>query len=81
MYPNLKAEMARYGIKTKGVAEALGITSKSVTNKINGRTSFTIVEVGKIKKTFFPKISIDDLFSVEAIDETYRIPAQKQLSR
>jgi antitoxin component HigA of HigAB toxin-antitoxin module len=73
MYPNLKAEMARYGIKTKDIAEVLGITSKSVTNKINHRTFFKVDEIIKIRNTYFPKISIDDLFSENVNNQTYRL--------
>ena len=63
MYPNLKAEMARYGIKTKDMAEIMGITGKSVSNKINHKTGLTLDEAIKIRDTFFPKIRLDDLFS------------------
>jgi plasmid maintenance system antidote protein VapI len=64
MYPNLRAEMARYGIKTKDIAEALGISPKSVNNKMTGRhKGFRLDEAFKIKDTFFPGISIEDLFA------------------
>lgn len=75
MYPNLKAEMARHGIRNKDIAEVLGVTPKTVSSKINCRTYFMTDEIVKIRDTFFPKISIDDLFSEETIDEAYRIPA------
>jgi hypothetical protein len=64
MYPNLRAEMARYGIMTRDIAKALGITSKSVTDKMKCRTKsgFGLDEAFLIRDTFFPGIEIDDLF-------------------
>jgi antitoxin component HigA of HigAB toxin-antitoxin module len=64
MYPNLRAEMARYGVRTKDLAETLGISMKSVNNRMADRhTGFTLREAFKIKDTFFPGILIEDLFA------------------
>ena len=41
-YLNLKAELARKGISIEEVSKVLGIHRNSVSNKINGDTSFTV---------------------------------------
>jgi DNA-binding XRE family transcriptional regulator len=67
MYPNLRAEMARYGIKPTDLAETLGLTRKSINNKMTCRTKlgFGLDEAVKIRDTFFPKIRLDELFAKE----------------
>lgn len=60
---NLRAEMARYGIKQIDIAELLKVREATVSEKINGKSVFDIDEAFKIKKTFFPELSIDYLFS------------------
>lgn len=68
MYPNLNAEIARHGIKTKDIVKVLGISEKSVRNKLNGKTQFTIPEALKIRNKLFPKMTVDLLFSENGID-------------
>lgn len=64
MLRNLRAELARAGITSiKTVAEATGITSASMYNKMTGRTEFNRSEMMKIRDTFFPEISLDYLFA------------------
>jgi plasmid maintenance system antidote protein VapI len=63
MYPNLRAEMARYNLKTKDLERVLKLTNKSVNNKLSGKTPFTIPEAVIIRDKLFPKKTIDDLFS------------------
>jgi hypothetical protein len=62
MYPNLRAEMARYGVKPRDLTKALSISPKSVSNKLVGRTDFRLDEVVSIRDTFFPTLKIDYLF-------------------
>lgn len=61
MFPNLNAEMARHGLKAKELAAALSISERTVSNKLNGKTEFTLSEIKKIT-ALFPNISIDYLF-------------------
>ena len=71
MLRNLIAEMARKGLFNKDIAEAAGITEKSVSNKILCKTEFTRKEMVAIKKTHFPKCTLDYLF--EQSDDTGQI--------
>lgn len=59
---NLKAEMAKANITVEAIAEALGIHRNSASNKINGKSKFTIKEAFEIKTIFFPTLSLDYLF-------------------
>lgn len=61
-HPNLRAEMARIGIKQKDVAKLLGVSELTVSKKMNGKSSFTIDEAFLIKETFFPNFTVDYLF-------------------
>lgn len=64
-YSNLKAELARKGISMEDVSGLLGIHRNSVSNKINGDTPFTVEEAFKIHDKYFPKLSMDYLFTAE----------------
>ncbi len=41
---NLRAELARYGIKNKEVARALGISESGLAGKLSGQRSFYLYE-------------------------------------
>jgi len=62
IYANLKAEIARKGINNTQIAAAVGVTEKSIKNKLSGTTAFTLPEAEKIKSVFFPTMSLDELF-------------------
>ncbi len=47
MYKNLLSVLRAKGISNKQLAEILGVSEKSVDNKINGRTDFTLPEFQK----------------------------------
>lgn len=65
MYANLNAELARNGIKIKDLAEALNISGKTMSNKLAGRTEFTLSEILVIIK-MIPGASLDYLFARSA---------------
>lgn len=62
-YPTLEAEMARRGIKKKAVYSQLGISGRSLYNKMAGIVPFTWSEACEVQETFFPDISKDALFA------------------
>lgn len=64
-YGNLKAEMGRRNITIEAVAKTLSIHRNSVSNKVNGSSSFSIEEAMKIKNTFFPDLDYRYLFATE----------------
>lgn len=49
MYPNVRAEMARAGLLSKEVAEAIGVTDGTFSQKLKGAYPFTFGEAKKIK--------------------------------
>lgn len=66
MLKNLKAEMARNDVSGVEISRTIGRSQKSVSEKICGRTQFTISEAMLIKNKFFPNSDMEYLFSDEA---------------
>lgn len=62
-YPRLAAEMVFRGIDRKDMAKAMFACATSISNKMNGKTSFTLEECKLIKRTLNSKLSIDKLFA------------------
>lgn len=60
---NLSAEMARFGVSNSDIQAALDCSSKTVTNKLNEATEFSVSEAIKIRDTFFPGLRIEYLFA------------------
>ena len=65
MFPNIYREMAAHNRMTvKQLAEHVGITPESMSNKLSGRRQFKLSEMKKIQ-TIFGGYPLDDLFRVE----------------
>lgn len=62
-YSNLKAEMAREGVKQIDIAKLLDVREATISEKINGKSTFDIDEAIIIKQTYFPKLPLEYLFS------------------
>ena len=73
MFPNLKAEMARYGLTYAKVAEAIGRTPNWVDTRLRGKASINIEEARLIRNTFFPGMDYDYLFASEPINSIHTI--------
>lgn len=58
----LRTALFDRGIKMKVVADAIGVSTKALYNKIDGRSSFTWNEACIIQSRFFPDRTKDDLF-------------------
>lgn len=63
VYPNLTAEVAKRGIKKSAIASALGISGRSLYNKMTGSVPFTWPETCTIQHRFFPDMDKDELFA------------------
>lgn len=64
-YINLEIAMFQHDRMTgKELAKALGISTKTVYNKLRGRTEWTLSEIKRIGD-MFPEYTIDFLFSTE----------------
>ena len=66
MYKNLLAEMARQGIAKKALATALGISYKSVLDRLAGEVEFTWGEVKTLTAMFPGNLKPEYLMEVEA---------------
>lgn len=62
-YPNLYAEMRRYGITQAMIAEHVGKAEVTVHNWLTGRTSVPISFCFEIRDHFFDGMTVDYLFS------------------
>lgn len=62
MYPNLRAEMKRKGITLAWLADQLGITIGTLSQKLTGKSPFTLNEAKKIKEILELDIPIEILF-------------------
>jgi len=60
---NLQAEMKRYGISNTDIQRLLGVTERTVINKVNGITAFDIGEALKIRNELFPSLRVEYLFA------------------
>ncbi len=63
-YGNLKLALYESNISIETVATLLGIHRNSVTNKLNGKSSFTIDEAQKLKKSLLSKYDSEYLFKL-----------------
>ena len=61
-YPVLADEIAKRGIKKKAIAERLGISIRTLWNKMHGKAPFTWDEVKVICEEFFPDMEPRQLF-------------------
>ena len=64
MYKNVRAEMSRKGIILEDLAEALGVTVPTVSQKLNGKYPITLNEAKVIKKRLGVDIPLEELFEV-----------------
>ena len=65
MYRILRAEMVKANISIKELALKIGITERSLRNKINGKTEFLWSETLKIRRIVSPSMNLEDLFKIE----------------
>lgn len=62
VYPVLETKIFQRGIKQKAIAKALGISTRSLYNKLKGLVPFTWPEVCILQRDFFPDVSKEHLF-------------------
>ncbi len=65
MLSNLKKALDGKNISMKAYAAVLGVSEKTVWNKINEETPFTYPEAQKTKKELLPEYDTDYLFTNE----------------
>ena len=62
MYKNVNAERARRGITLEDLAEALGLTISTVSQKLNGKYPITLDEAKIIKGRLGVDMPLEELF-------------------
>lgn len=62
MYRNVLAEMKRQGITGGKMAEELGITQGTFSQKVNGNYPFTFREAVRVKEILRVDTPLDELF-------------------
>ena len=75
MFTNLIMELKRKGITNRAVAGLLHCNEKTVQNKINGVTEFTLSEVLAISENMFPEFELRYLFKRTPTDNSDSRPA------
>lgn len=65
LYLRLKYEIQRKGYSIDTFSNKVGISEKTLRNKINGITDFTWSEVLLIRKLINPTMKLEDLFKEE----------------
>lgn len=63
MYSFLRGEMIRNRITVTGLAKQIGVSEKTLRNKLGGETDFTWSEALAIRKIVNPAMSMEDLFT------------------
>ena len=67
MYRNLEAELKRNNVSRAQIADVLGVTIATASEKLNHAGRLKLAEAVVIKETFFPSETLEYLF---ACDET-----------
>lgn len=63
MTQNLEMEMTRKKITKKELATVIGMPTRTLYEKMSGRSKFTMEEAFIIRDTFFPDLTLDYLFA------------------
>lgn len=65
-FKNLRAEMARKGLKAEDFAGVIDVHRNAVYRKMNGKSPFMFEEARAIRDSFFPEQRLEDLFEDDA---------------
>lgn len=63
MLTNLSNELQHKNVTQRAVAKMLGLSEKSMVNKMNGTSEFTIGEALMIRREILPEFTFDYLFT------------------
>lgn len=65
MYSFLRGEMFRTKTSILSLSKEIGVSEKTLRNKLKGDTDFTLTEAKAIRKIVNPKMSMEELFRTE----------------
>lgn len=77
MYPNLEAELKRKNIKRSDLANFLGISLSTMSEKMQGNSDFTFAAAKKIKDFLRVDIPLEVLFANDSATEQSLIGISK----
>ncbi len=69
-YPVLSDLINDRGIKKSVIAKRLGISPKTLSGKLRGKTGFVFGEAQTIREDFFPDVALERLFTVNTTDHS-----------
>lgn len=69
MHRILKAEMVKKKKTILQLASEIGVTEKTLRNKINGDTDFTLPEAQAIRRILDSELTLDELFVTEELED------------
>lgn len=69
LYPNLEAELNRYGYSLYDVASSIGVTLSTASEKLNKPRRLKLCESVKIRDDLFPYLTVDYLFAETPISQ------------
>ncbi len=69
MHRVLRAEMVKKGKSILWLSSKIGVSEKTLRNKINGDTDFTLPEAQAIRRLLESDLTLDELFETEGKDE------------
>ena len=81
MLRNLEAEITRKKLSREEIASGIGISTRSLYDKLNGKSKFNVEEAFTLQRIFFPDKDIDYLFEqtdTRELSNTYRGDGQKE---
>lgn len=64
-FPKLESEMILRHIARLDLAKCIGMKHNTLCQKLNGKLRFSLDEAIKIQETYFPDISVNELFRHE----------------
>lgn len=64
MYRNLEAELKRNAITRERLAQLLGVTVSTISEKLTKPNRLKVHEAKLIRETFFPTLTLDYLFDL-----------------
>ena len=76
MYSFLRGEMFKSGISIVSLSKEIGVSEKTLRNKIKGETDFTWPEAKTIRKIVNPNMSMEELFKTDPDDNKESITHQ-----
>ena len=82
MYPNLRFEMIKANISIVSLAGRIGVSEKTLRNKIKGETDFTWKEALTVRRIVNPQMSMEEMFLNDEVNKkSSEVDRQVELSR